>query len=1095
MNSAVSFNSPRALLEDSKASHTIPELCDWNAQHNPEYPLFVYNDNESGKDVLKTIPWKKAIRGIHRAAQSVYTKVQQTAGSSPQVIAILAQSDTVTYSCLLLGLMRSGNIAFPISPRNSPEGIAHLLLQANASFLMVGNDAGLWEHAETAIEKFKELKADSVPKLLTMTTLAEIFPASGEETFKPIPKVNYSYDATALILHSSGSTAFPKPIFWTHRALVQWSLAPFFGSLDFAGLLMSCHSSPVFHTMGVGQLLFTVSSGLIMSTFKPSSPPVIATPDGVFEEVIRTRCQIGAYVPMFLEQWSQDPKKVDYLKTMKRLAFGGGPLSKEVGDRLVKEGVPLCSCYGATETGYITPFIQETPGVDWEYLEISKQIPHVFEPREEGTFELVQTDDRALPRVLNYKVNSRGAYSTSDLFVRHPTKPHLYKIFGRSDDQIMLSTGEKTNPGPLEKILEQDPHVAHAVMFGRGKFYNGVLIDPLPEFAFDPNGDGGEKALDRFRNLIWPTVERMNAFAPQHSRLFKEMIMVSLPSKPFTHTAKRTVRRPAVIKEYEPEIEALYQKVENTANLEINGEAEAGSAGVVQEWNFDNTIEFVRKVVVNVLEHSVKDEDDLFQHGCDSLQATWIRMQISGMLKCTKPEVATQLPTQCVFQAPSVKALTNLILRTIKSVESSESQGETDIERRVRDMVNAIEKYTADIPSRPVVPQSLHVHRKDAGDVVLLTGTTGGLGCNMLALLSSDPAVTRIYAFNRKSKGSDSNRVGLKERQEKAIKKRGVEDEYVPSKVVMVEGDLLQPQFGLSTELYEELRNSVTHILHNAWPVDFNLNLPSLDGAIQGVRKLVDFAISSPYTEMPSITFSSSIASVGSPNTTPGFAKEEYILDPHVPAGSGYGESKWVAERILAVASERTGLRTTTVRIGQLSGDKTGYWNEKEWVPSLVKSSFFTHCLPDVPSGLVTWLPMYDAARVLVQMRHSDEPILHLVSANPVPWHQVMEALAAQLSVPLVPYDEWIQKLKASLTAGGLSEVENMERNPALKLLGFYASATFEGDNNEPIGIIRLDISKAKKAVPVLEDVKFDVSETTKKWISAWKAASYFPHN
>jgi hypothetical protein len=37
-------------------------------------------------------------------------------------------------------------------------------------------------------------------------------------------------------------------------------------------------------------------------------------------------------------------------------------------------------------------------------------------------------------------------------------------------------------------------------MFGRGKFQNGVLIDPEPEFAFDPKD---EAKLETFRGLIW----------------------------------------------------------------------------------------------------------------------------------------------------------------------------------------------------------------------------------------------------------------------------------------------------------------------------------------------------------------------------------------------------------------------------------------------------------------------------------------------------------------------------------------------------------------------------------------------------------------
>lgn len=52
----------------------------------------------------------------------------------------------------------------------------------------------------------------------------------------------------------------------------------------------------------------------------------------------------------------------------------------------------------------------------------------------------------------------------------------------------------------LENILNQDLHVQAAVMFGRGRFYPGVVVDPKPEFRFDPVD---EVALSDFRNLIW----------------------------------------------------------------------------------------------------------------------------------------------------------------------------------------------------------------------------------------------------------------------------------------------------------------------------------------------------------------------------------------------------------------------------------------------------------------------------------------------------------------------------------------------------------------------------------------------------------------
>jgi len=79
-----------------------------------------------------------------------------------------------------------------------------------------------------------------------------------------------------------------------------------------------------------------------------------------------------------------------------------------------------------------------------------------------------------------------------------------------------------------------------------------------------------------------------------------------------------------------------------------------------------------------------------------------------------------------------------------------------------------------------------------------------------------------------------------------------------------------------------------------------------------------------------------------------GSAAEEMLSNPETAVGTGYSESKWVAERILDAASERTALRPVVVRLGQVCGDGNGTWNEKEWFPSLVKSAVTLGCLPSL---------------------------------------------------------------------------------------------------------------------------------------------------
>lgn len=86
------------------------------------------------------------------------------------------------------------------------------------------------------------------------------------------------------------------------------------------------------------------------------------------------------------------------------------------------------------------------------------------------------------------------------------------------------------------------------------------------------------------------------------------MILVSSPKKSFVLTAKLTARRQAVIAEYEPEIDALYDEVEETAQAVKH---------FPNEWTEQTSLEFARNLVGSVLKVPVKDDDDIFQHSCD----------------------------------------------------------------------------------------------------------------------------------------------------------------------------------------------------------------------------------------------------------------------------------------------------------------------------------------------------------------------------------------------------------------------------------------------------------------------------------------------
>lgn len=86
------------------------------------------------------------------------------------------------------------------------------------------------------------------------------------------------------------------------------------------------------------------------------------------------------------------------------------------------------------------------------------------------------------------------------------------------------------------------------------------------------------------------------------------MILVSSPKKPFTYTAKNTARRQAIIAEYDEEIDALYAAAQKTTQPHID---------VPSEWTRENALEFIRRIVSEVLKHTIGDSKDIFESGCD----------------------------------------------------------------------------------------------------------------------------------------------------------------------------------------------------------------------------------------------------------------------------------------------------------------------------------------------------------------------------------------------------------------------------------------------------------------------------------------------
>lgn len=254
---------------------------------------------------------------------------------------------------------------------------------------------------------------------------------------------------------------------------------------------------------------------------------------------------------------------------------------------------------------------------------------------------------------------------------------------------------------------------------------------------------------------------------------------------------------------------------------------------------------------------------------------------------------------------------------------------------------------------------------------VLLTGSTGNMGAYILHSLLSHPEITQITCLNRSPSAST--------RQLENHEARGLDESAAvlrsnDPRVTFLTIDLVKPDLGLSQEQYSSLSKTATIILHNAWPVSFNLSFSSFQPSLQGVQHLITLALSCH--NLCTFVFVSSVSVVGRWGSLPGSTATvpEVMLQDWRTAKMGYGQSKLVAERLCVNAAENLGLTTSIIRVGQVAGPvergEKGEWSRWEWLPSLVKSSAYLQMLPKTlgPMEEVDWVPVDVLGRVIGEL-------------------------------------------------------------------------------------------------------------------------------
>jgi thioester reductase-like protein len=338
------------------------------------------------------------------------------------------------------------------------------------------------------------------------------------------------------------------------------------------------------------------------------------------------------------------------------------------------------------------------------------------------------------------------------------------------------------------------------------------------------------------------------------------------------------------------------------------------------------------------------------------------------------------------------------LLGTIETLQRDETAGE----------VTTVEDLTADTVLDPgIFPRRAESTPtlRDADDV-FLTGTTGFLGAFLLdELLVRTEA--RVHCLVR-PRGDGIEAI------EANLRRYGLWKTEWSERIVPVPGDLAKPLFGLDEGDFDALAREVDLILHPGAVVNLVYPYSELRAPnVGGTREVLRLACRHEATPVHYV----STNGIFPPDL--GLCEENIDLDDLADAHhDGYGQSKWVAEKLVREAEGR-GLPVNVYRPGNVSGhSETGASNPRDLLGAIIVESLRLGCAPEIEDWRMEMTPVDFVADAMLHIASNPDSYggtYHLSNPEPPTAENIFDLLE-EGGHPLerVPYDEWLQRLDAA---------------------------------------------------------------------------------
>ena len=839
--------------------------------------------------------------------------------------------------------------------------------------------------------------ADTRPLRVVVDVARLSADASSEEV---LPSGRPGLDDIAYGFYTTGSTGDPKCALNIHRGLLNRFLymsRRFGGQGDEVVLQNSRH---VFDS-SLWQLLWPLTNGSqVVIPERAGILDLQATVDIIERYQITMTDFVPSIFNVLVAMMTAQPRIAAQMASMRRILIGGEEANAEAVRifRALLPQVAVINTYGPTEASIGSVFHEITDAdtgsvpigqpIDNTYAVIVDDQMRPVAPGETGEILLggeclglgyLNDPDRTRAAFIDNpfpEIPGSRLYRTGDLGRYLPGG--LMHFAGRADQQVKIA-GMRIELSEIELALLRHPEVREArviVRDGQGGRWLVAFVTVVTAGDITSGAGGGAISLAELRSFA--SGELAPALVP------KEFVV--LDQMPLNANGKADRRALA----------RLAETRERTAPLSGNGELGGDGRLVWQAWC----------ELLPIPPSS--PEDDFFDLGGDSLTAQRLALRLTR-------EFGNVVSIRDIADYPTVGQQAYLAASRPSAVAVPDA-GSAGVTATVRARIEAdaqlppeVVSSAAFVSDRAAAPTAALAPAPGRTRQVLLTGSTGFVGAQLLHDLLTRTSAD-VYCLVRAPGAS----AALDRVMHNLAEYRLWQGDF-GGRIHPVPGDLGRPQLGLDAATYELLGQRVDTVVHCGALVNLVRGYSAHRAAnVTGTVEVLRFAAAFRGKAVHHISTLSTVADRSARTAVPA---PEAPVPLRLPYG-GYGQSKWVAERLLDQAAER-GMTVTVYRLGEIMPHSRTGVPSRRGLPDLLARACLRVGMCFSSPIVLNYTPVDYASRLVVTaIARGESGHFHVRYPEPVAFDDLLAALQSRFGLTRVSYRQFWYALRDLADSG-----------------------------------------------------------------------------